>query len=79
MSNLLTNTVIIDNASEALYEIIEEGAARFDMLLAEAIDKEGNKYQIYLSVTSNEDEFIENSEGMPVFEIDDDYRICKEI
>lgn len=73
--SLLNNTLLTDNASEALYEVIGEGTNKFSMLVCEALDKDGNKYQLHIVAVSNDDDFIENSEEMPVFAINDEYQL----
>lgn len=69
MNPILDSALIMDNVSEALYEVIGEGTNRFSMLIAEAIDQEGEKYQIQIVVTRAPDDQIENDEGMPIFGI----------
>lgn len=77
MSNeILKNDLFMDNASEALYEVISGNSSSYSMLICEAIDKDGNKYQVQLSVKSSEYDFVDNTEEMPVFSIDENNRLC---
>lgn len=72
---ILANTLIIDNVSEALYECIEEGSEVFSMLICEVNCSDGIKRQVHVTITGNENDFIDNSEEMPVFNHDEQYRL----
>lgn len=74
----IENVEIVDNISEALYECIEEGSESFSMLICEINGSDGYKYQAHIIVTRNENDFIDNSEDMPVFNHGDDYRIVED-
>lgn len=74
---ILDNTLLMDNVSEALYECIENYEGDFSMLVCEAIDRTNVKYQIHIKVTCDETDFIENTEEMPLFSINENNRLCK--
>lgn len=76
-NSILKNSLFMDNASEALYETIGEGWGSFRMLVCEAIDEDGNKYQLHIAAESDETQFVENNEEALVFGIDDDYRLVE--
>ncbi len=75
--DLINNTLVVDNISEALYEIIEEGHESCSVLVCEIVGKHGQKYQAFVFVTQNENDFIDNKEGSPVVGIDDQYRLIE--
>lgn len=78
-SKINENVLLVDNVSEALYECIEEGCESFSMLICEVVCSDGIKRQVHLVVTGHENDFIDNSEEMPVFDHDDQYRLKDEI
>lgn len=74
---ILENELFIDNVSEALYEIIGEGYESQAMLVCEIKDKYGQTFQAHIVATSNSDGFIDNSEEMPIFGFDEQYRLTE--
>jgi hypothetical protein len=72
---LTKNTLLVDNVSEALRECIEEGYQDMSMLVCEIIDKYGIKSQVHIKVTYEENDFIDNTEEMPVLTHDEEYRL----
>lgn len=75
---ILDNDLFMDNASEALYGVIQEGGSEFNMLVCEAKDKDGNLYQLHIrAIRMEHPDCIENNEEMPMFGIGDENRLCE--
>lgn len=73
---ILDNILFIDNASEALYEVIAEGGSEFNMLVCEVKDKDGNFYQLHIrAIRMDHADHISNDEEMSMYGIDEQYRL----
>lgn len=62
MSNIIENTLLMDNISEALNEM--DGSKSHSMLVCHVFDGDDN-FQVHIKVTRNEKEFIDDNEEMP--------------
>lgn len=76
-NTILENTLFVDNVSEALYQVIEEGTKAYSMLVCEIIGKDGEKYQAHIVVVRDEIDFVDNDEGMAEFGFDEEYLLTE--
>lgn len=69
--NLLENSLFKDNCEEALGELQQNGYESWGMLLATIKNSDGEIFQAHLTVTRNESDFIEDTEGIPELKVYD--------
>lgn len=77
MNEILKNELFTDNVNEALSAVIVNDEIEWSMLICEAIDKSGVKYQVHIRVTCYDHAFIKNTEGIPVFSVSEDCKLIE--